>query len=133
MFDRVVDRIGDPLLHAAGVVGTTVGGGAVIFAQQVQQGWDSTTSVLAGVFGAGCGALGVMWKAMRADQAKSAEQRDNDDHVAAELRRVEDARRLAELEHERAEKERLQARVDELVDRIIDQIPPAPPSIGGTS
>lgn len=122
MLDRIIDRIGDPLLHAAGVVGTTLGAGAVIIAQQVQQGWDSTTSVLAGVFAIGTGALGALWKAMRADQAKAEAKAEKDEQEAAELRRAEDARRLAELEHERTEKERLQARVDELVSQLIDQI-----------
>jgi hypothetical protein len=102
------DRIADPVLHAAGVIGTTVGGAGVIVAQQVQSGWDSTTGIMAAMFAAGSGILAALWKAMRADQASDAEQR-----------------RLAD-EITRAELQRLRERETELVNRLLERGEEAP-------
>lgn len=111
----------NPLVRAAGIVGTTVATGGVMVAQQVQQGLDGSTSFTIGVFLAGSSALGLVWKAMRADQARAAAERDAADAEVAAMRRAEDARQQAALDAEREANARLRARVDELVDRLIEQ------------
>lgn len=121
MMDRVVDRVGDPMLHAAGVVGTTIGSGAVLLGQQVQSGWSSDTSVAAGVFGAGASVVIALWRAMRADQARADAAREQADKDAAEMRRAEDQRRQAELEHAHTEIAQLRERERELIDRLLGE------------
>lgn len=110
----MMERITDPVLHAAGVIGTTVGGAGILVAQQVTTGWDSTTGVMAAVFAAGSGVLAALWKAMRADQAAAAQEREDHEREVAEQRRVADELTQAELA-------RLRQRERELVDMLLEK------------